>query len=173
MIEPSNLELKLDEIQTLTDISWAAGLFEGEGTIRIARTKRENSISYILTLSMTMTDKQCVETFVEIIDGWYSNHHLETETKKASYICMLHSQRASKAIEQMSPFFKSDRVKEKAKLGLEFQNQKVVGYPARDPDYKIAQEKYFNMMKTLNRRGVQHEHEYLDSIIADLDLQIA
>ena len=48
---------------TSTDVAWAAGLFEGEGCITFKTSEPNCRI-----LTMTMTDKDVMERFVEIVD---------------------------------------------------------------------------------------------------------
>ena len=51
--------------QRYTDIVWAAGLFEGEGCIHtLQMTKAKNTY---ITLRQTMTDKDVMEKFVNIV----------------------------------------------------------------------------------------------------------
>jgi hypothetical protein len=52
-----------------TDIAWAAGLFDGEGCVFMARQVRKSrpSLSYSLRLSMSMVHKPTIERFASIV----------------------------------------------------------------------------------------------------------
>jgi len=144
-------------MNTREKLIWAAGLFEGEGTIYIHSYKRKNgNMSYQLTMAVTMTDEDCVKNFSETIGGWFGNHHLRediNDKRKRSWVCCLSGPRASKAINSMLPFFQSQRSIDRAKLAIEFQNQVLKGTPARNLEYKQKQKEYYKQMKELNKRG--------------------
>lgn len=48
------------------DLAWAAGLMEGEGSFTCYPLKRRNN-SYRVSVSMSMTDKDVLDTFCSVI----------------------------------------------------------------------------------------------------------
>jgi hypothetical protein len=60
-------------------LAWAAGLFEGEGTITMC--------GLTFTLQLKNTDESVVDRFIEIVElghvyGPYDNHHKDGFTRK-------------------------------------------------------------------------------------------
>lgn len=53
-------------------IAWAAGLFEGEGCINIAKNKPESD-NLFARLTMVTTDKDVLERFALIVEGGHIN----------------------------------------------------------------------------------------------------
>ncbi len=51
----------------MDDLSWAAGLFVGEGTVFIQHRNRDGKRTEYLTVSLLMTDERTVKRFREIV----------------------------------------------------------------------------------------------------------
>lgn len=57
-------------------IEWAAGLFEGEGSLHIQKNTQRTNQSWVLSLNLSMTDEDTVREFHRIVGvgGVYYSH---------------------------------------------------------------------------------------------------
>ena len=94
------------------DIAWAAGLFEGEGSLSLTPVKnRPNSIK--VSASLSMTDKDVVEKFQSVVNfgkvkGPYQP---QVKTYKVRWVWEVQNQpEVLKLIELFLPFFGERRL---------------------------------------------------------------
>lgn len=141
-------------------LAWAAGLFEGEGTITIAPIRRASSRGshfFALHVSLTMTDEGLVRLLHRTFGGYIALRRGAAKRKDA-YMWIVTSARAGEVLRLLQPFFRSTRVQEKAVLGLEFQSQKRRGAARYDVTYSQRQADFWQRMRVLNERGVNNRH---------------
>jgi hypothetical protein len=98
-----------------SELGWCAGLFEGEGSIVCYKMPNRKN-SYRVSLSISMIDKDVLETFVEYLDVGKVKGPYKTKNRKDRYTwevqnfrdCLyvakllfpyLHERRAKKAVE--------------------------------------------------------------------------
>lgn len=85
----------------LTDIAWAAGLFEGEGTIVAGRKPQ------YIRLALGMTDRDVVERFASILGGaaqsWYPPR-VQSSGRKRMWYWIATGQRAANVIRLLMPY---------------------------------------------------------------------
>jgi hypothetical protein len=142
------------------DLAWSAGLFEGEGSIAIARYRRDDRGAFRLNLTLRMTDEQCVEAFYDALGIGYVSFIGRIPPWRPVWGWSAGGKAALAALQAMLPYFRSDRVRTKAELAIEFQLARRVGTPARDPLYKAIQAEQHERMRILNLRGqdaIDHE----------------
>jgi hypothetical protein len=133
------------------ELAWAAGLFEGEGTISInkAHTKHLST----LRCMVGNTDKEIVDFFLQ---RWGGHWHevMASGNKRTAWKWSVAATKAAKFIADIAPYLRTTRVREKAALGLEFQAQKSLRYwVRRSNEYRDMQLSYYLRMKELNIRG--------------------
>lgn len=101
-----------------TDLAWAAGIIDGEGSVFIQRTnyinkiypkakkkvRREKSPSYTLRLSVRMTDKSTIEKLAKIFDGRCLEIKRRTVKGKIVYGWAACGYRALEILELLSPY---------------------------------------------------------------------
>lgn len=134
----------------MSDLSWAAGVFEGEGSIRInVQTKRNNAH---LVCDMVNTDIEIVSFFE---DRWpaYFRMVRAQGNRRDFYRWRIAAVRAADFLDELLPSLRTARCLEKAHLALEFQAQKVITHENRSAEYKARQRGYYERMAVLNRRG--------------------
>lgn len=111
--------MKLSEILELADpqIAWAAGLFEGEGCFttgtwsQFYKLEDKRYKKSILRIKLAMTDKDVLDTFVEIVkEGNVKGPYKHPNPKaKPLYEWSLSGKVAQKVIDLLSPYMHSRR----------------------------------------------------------------
>ncbi len=125
------------------NISYVAGLFDGEGYVRVHRWEKPNSthIRYNLIAGINMTYRPIIEMLHAMFGGGlHSNRHdLRSTTQRCGFCWVVASQTAATFLRQVQPFVivKKDQVD----LALEFQaNIDDNPYtPAGRPSYRGGQ----------------------------------
>lgn len=135
------------------ELAWAAGMFEGEGSVRInSRTKRNNGA---LLCDMVNVDAEVVAFFQARWPG-YMRQVKGKGNQRDFYRWRVASGVASGFLNDILPYLRTARVREKAMLGIEYQGQKSMKAAVnRTPVYGERQADYFERMKELNVRGRQ------------------
>lgn len=141
----------------MTDNAWAAGLFEGEGTISIGRFERRGRHYTRPVITLTMTDEWVINYFAQ---RWPGGHVGTYQPKKGNarlaYRWTLQSRNTiRKFLGDVRPEFRTQRVRDKAALLIEDMDARVQGRPrdAGSEAYREACLDRYRRMKELNRRG--------------------
>lgn len=144
----------MDNIQK----AWAAGLLDGEGSLSIKRTRRDNVIHYQLWVVCGMSDiLPNRKALTELQSMFGGNIVFQKETKnpnrKNRVSWTVVSQMALNCLKKLRPYF---RVKsEHAKLLIEFQESCISRKgKKKDPKKLSRQEDYFYRVRKLTTRGV-------------------
>lgn len=135
-----------------TALSWAAGIFEGEGTITIA--VRNQDRTFRLVCIMSNTDRQMISIFHTWFDGWVQPAYGERPGRKPAWSWTVSGPAAVKFLEQVSPYFRTLRVRRKCDLAFHFRETQEGGAGPKLPGVKAKQEHLYAEMKERNRRGV-------------------
>jgi hypothetical protein len=140
-------EVEMSELE----LAWAAGLFEGEGTISI--NKAHTKTLGMLRCMVGNTDKEIVDFFLQRWGGHW--HEVKASGhKRTAWKWSVAAKKAARFIADIAPYLRTTRVKEKAALGLEYQAQKSLRYwVRRSNEYRATQLSYYIRMKELNVRG--------------------
>jgi hypothetical protein len=127
-----------------------AGVFEGEGSVRInVPTKRNRGH---LVVDMVNTDADLVKPFAKRWGGYY-RFIPAVEQRRGFYRWRCAARVGAKCLADLQPFIRSRRVRRKVALALEFQGQKSVTGRNKLAGYIARQNNYYEQMKQLNRRG--------------------
>lgn len=99
-----------------TDIAWAAGMFDGEGCVRIRRQLNSDlrNPHHSLVVDMTNTHRETVERFTSIM-GVGTIYEYK---KKGSYSYRATSQKALKVLTLLLPYLVTKR--EQAEVAIKF-----------------------------------------------------
>jgi hypothetical protein len=139
---------------TDSELAWAAGLFEGEGSVRISKPASRNLGSLIV--SVVNTDRQVLDFFQERWPGHMQPARgLDPTRQRPAWVWLTAALKAATFLRAIEPFLRTDRVREKAALGLWFQSQKRSGRENRTDDYLEQQWVTYWQMAELNLRGVR------------------
>jgi hypothetical protein len=140
---------------TPVELAWAAGMFEGEGSVRINVPTKRNLGS--LLVDMVNTDAEVVAFFDERWPGYLRQVAFEGGHRRDYWRWRCAALVAARFLTDVLPYLRTDRVREKALLGLEFQDQKTAARSNRTPEYAARQRSYYERMAVLNQRGRQEE----------------
>jgi len=131
-----------------------AGLFDGEGCIRITEKDPKNNnpnthLSFCLQTMLKMTDCDTVQSIQDYFNcGKIYIEHFET--KKDTYRWECYNEDSERFLNLLYPYFKTK--KSQAFLALEYQQYKH-GCKKRDVSKEVinTKENYYNIMKDLKR----------------------
>ncbi len=146
---------RLDESHfAVAELAWAAGLFEGEGTVTIAKRSRDDT--YRLVAIVTNTDEQIIDFFVERWGGWKQGLYGERPGRKPGWSWTVAGPGAATFLQAIEPWVRTTRVREKIDLGLYFKAcQSRRRRVFCDPAYRQTHRELYAQMRDLNRRGVE------------------
>lgn len=136
------------------DLAWAAGMFEGEGSVRINSPTRRNLGA--LLCDLPNTDREVVAFYQNGWPGYMREVTAPTNPRQRPYWrWRVAALVAARFLTDVLPYLRTERVRERALLGLEFQAGKSTTHAVcRSPEYAERQRSYYERMRTLNRRGV-------------------
>jgi hypothetical protein len=148
---------------TPRELSWAAGLFEGEGTIRINCATARN-LGHLIC-SVVNTDREVVEYFQSRWPAYMKPATgLDPTRQRPSWVRLAPANKAETAepkpglnfLRDIGPYLVTRRVRHKAAVGLHFQRGKHrPQHIQRSDAYHQEQWEAFIYMRTLNSRGVR------------------
>lgn len=138
---------------TDVELAWVAGCFEGEGSVGIRKPKSKGYCT--LAVSVGNTDIQMLDLLLKFWPVGLK-HKKAGENKNAAWAWVLYSKRAAAFLVAVRPFLRTDRVKAKTGLALEFQDSKRHGGFKNAlflAAYKEKQLEFYDRMRVLNLRG--------------------
>lgn len=139
-------------LQRHLDLAWAAGLFEGGGTVTIA--VRNSDQTYRLVIIVGNTDPEVIGFFDERWPGWVQPFYGERLSRKAGSSWTRAGPRAEEFIREIFPYIRCSRVRAKMSLALRFraaQSRRKTEWS--QGTYKPKQKTLYDAMKLLNKRG--------------------
>lgn len=140
---------------TPSDLAWAAGLFEGEGTVTITRAGRKGYSRPIV--SVTSTDPEITDFFQQRWVGTITVKRPAGARARIAYEWRLGcAWKIEIFIEQVLPFIRTCRVRNKMELVFEACKHRQQG--SRNKDYRGEREAYRETIREMNRRGT-HDGE--------------
>lgn len=135
------------------ELAWAAGLFEGEGTVRINPRTRRNA--YHLVASVANTDREVIDFFHRRWGGTVRFASNAGTRRRDAYYWTVAARMAATFLHDIRPYVVTERVREKIRHGLLFQDGKRRSHDARTIEYFEGQWCAYVYMLELNRRGRQ------------------
>lgn len=142
-----------DTIENAIELAWAAGLFEGEGCIRINRPTTRSLGA--LVCSVTNTDYSLLELFQDRWPGRIKPATGMRPDQRPAWVWTVAALRAVAFLRQIRQYVRSPRVLAKLDLAVQFQAQKRSSRANRLPDYTRRQWEYYERMRSLNVRGLK------------------
>lgn len=138
---------------TPDELAWAAGMFEGEGSVRINIATQRNLGA--LLVDMVNTDVEIVAFFQARWPG-YMRGVAGRDRCRDFYRWRAAAHVAAAFLNDVLPYLRTMRVREKALLGLDYQAQKSMSARVnRTAEYAERQRDYYSRMAHLNLRGRQ------------------
>lgn len=137
---------------TKADIAWAAGLFEGEGSISIQPVTQRNCC--VLDVCVTNTDLDVLHFLRDRWGGPVRPRKPGSARHRQPYRWRLVSNQAAVFLRAIEPFVVRAQVKKRIAVALKFQDGKRFGRPLDDVgDYAAFQLSLYREMRILNLRG--------------------
>lgn len=103
------------------ELAYAAGLFDGEGSICICRNRNR----YSLLAQVTNTNPYATELFHELFGGSVSDYYKKLNTKKRIFHWVVQGERAGDFLAIIYPYLRMKR--KQAELAFEFLEQRGRG----------------------------------------------
>lgn len=137
-----------------SDCEWAAGLFEGEGTVTLA-TNRIASYTRARVL-LSSTDQEIVNFFHTRWPGSCRNYMPQSRTGRAkrAWSWTVSCRKAITFLQDIRPYIRTSRVRAKIDLVFEAQAHRHQGPSPDQAAYRRLHDGYRARMTGLNRRGV-------------------
>jgi hypothetical protein len=137
------------------ELNWAAGMFEGEGTIRIAKEwSRKRERNYRLQCIVPNTDHQIVDFFHK---RWQGSNRPERPrgNQRPQRKWVVSGKQAEAFLRQLQPHLRTDRGRMRVNVAFQFQIMKKLykDDPTDRPKYRDEQRKCYEEMGRLNPRG--------------------
>ena len=138
------------------ELAWAAGLFEGEGTVRINKPTKRNAGH--LVASVVNTDRQITDYFQSRWPGYMQKASgLDPTRQREAWVWNVAARKVAAFLAAIMPFVVRDAVLERIAHGLTFQAGKRSSHEARTLEYIEQQWNAYWWMCELNTRGVRKE----------------
>lgn len=135
------------------DWAWAAGMFEGEGTVTITRSGRRGYTRPLVVL--TSTDRSVIDFFNERWPGCVKTYQPRGNARVA-HVWTLNVRPAIRDfLLHLLPHLRTERVRTKALLVIEDVDARAQG--ARSPEYLTRCHERRERVAELNRRGAPIE----------------
>lgn len=133
-----------------SELAWAAGLFEGEGCIRINKSTKRNLGALIV--AVTNTDEQVIDFLHSRWGGCKKPASGLRADQRRAWVWVTASRRAALFLKAIEPFVVRDIVRERIRVGLQFQAGKSTTSRVSD-EYREDQFNAYQWMCHLNTRG--------------------
>lgn len=140
---------------TDSELAWAAGFFEGEGTVRITKPTFRNWGSVIV--SIVNTDPESIEFFQQRWPGSLRPASGLHGNCRPAWVWVIPARRAAVFLRAIRPFIVRSRVRERIDYALQFQDQKrsdthTMSEEEREAYRQVQWESHW-WMAELNKRG--------------------
>lgn len=135
---------------SISELYWQAGMFEGEGSIRISKPNRTNW-GY-LCVDLANTDKTIVNIFQQMWGGRIA-YYEPGGNRKPYWRWRCYAIAARDFLRCMWPCLLTDKYRHRCVVGMDFQDQKESN--RSDIEYRNRQWMFYSRMKVLNHRGVR------------------
>lgn len=148
-------EADTHSIPSQLELAWAAGLFEGEGSVRISKPALRNWGA--VTASVVNTDKQIIDWFQTRWPGYCKPATGLRRDQKPAWVWVIAATKAIRFLREIEPFIVRDKVREKITHACWFQSQKrtdtrTISEEEKE-EYRADQWNAYWWMAHLNTRG--------------------
>lgn len=139
---------------TREDLAFAAGLMEGEGSVRINKATKRN-LGH-LVCAVTNTNIEILDWLQARWPGYMKGASGLRPDQSPAWVWVIAARKAAAFLAEIEPFVITDRMKRRIALAREFQAQKRRCHAdCRTYEYRETQWIYFMEMKELNLRGAE------------------
>jgi hypothetical protein len=137
------------------ELAWAAGVFEGEGSVRINKPTARNRGA--LLCDMVNTAPEITAFFA---DRWGGYHRPipAAPPRNAYWRWRVAALEAARFLRDVQPYLRTEKYRTRVDLALAFQDQKRRSSGLnRGALYLATQDQYYEQMRDLNVRGVRDD----------------
>lgn len=138
---------------TETERAWAAGFFEGEGSVWIAARPQDRIIAGLL-VEVSQVDPEPLRWLHE---RWGGNippgFRQSSKRDRTSFRWRVRAARAAAFLASIEPYLVRPLVRRRVALAQAFQAQKTNTWANRTPEYAAVQRDFLETMRQLNGRG--------------------
>lgn len=139
--------------RTEAEFAFAAGLIEGEGTVRISKPTQRNTGH--LVVSCVNTNRQLTDWLQERWSGYCKPATGLRPEQRPAFVWTIAARRALAFLEAIEPYAVSDRMRERIETARWWQQIKSKHWRDRfEPDFEESFNCY-HWMRALNKRGVR------------------
>lgn len=137
------------------ELAWAAGVFEGEGSVRINKPTQRNRGALLCDMVNT-----CPEITQFFADRWGGYHRPvpAAPPRNAYWRWRVAALEAARFLRDIRPYLRTAKYLTRVELALSFQDQKRRAHN-RGALYLATQDEYYEQMRDLNVRGVRPGEE--------------
>jgi hypothetical protein len=142
-------------------LSYLAGFFEGEGTIRIQQSKCRTTICghiYVLYSTLGNTELDIPMIYHRLFRGSIQLYHRpKNKAQKSVWRWSITTNKALNFLKVIRPYLRTSRKRELADLGIAFQEHKRRGNDSgcgcHVDEYNEFEKEVHDKMKKLNKKG--------------------
>lgn len=133
--------------------AWAAGFFEGEGSVWIA-ARRQDRMLAALHVEISQVDRSPLDWLFDRFGGNVPKGMRHRGGRGRPYWrWRIRASRAALFLRDIEPFLVRPIVRRRVSLAIAFQQQKTITWANRTPEYAQAQRDFIDTMRQLNGRG--------------------
>lgn len=134
-----------------TEVAWAAGFFEGEGSVMLLAHSQSRSLAR-LSVEVSQVDPDPLEWLRERWGGpIYTG--AQRKRQRTYYRWIVTATQATAFLGDIQPYVLRPVVRARIELALAFQSQKVATWDNRTDAYHARQADFIAGMRHLNQRG--------------------
>jgi hypothetical protein len=133
-------------------VSWAAGFFDGEGSVRINKATKQNQGH--LTVEISNLDRALLDEFAARYGGTVRKASGLRVDQRQAYVWKAAAGQALTFLHAIRPYVRSERNQMRIALAEEFQSGARHGWHGSSVEYKGWRFGCYLRMKALNRRGI-------------------
>jgi hypothetical protein len=138
---------------TAQDCAWAAGFFEGEGSVMIVARPPARVLAALIT-DLSQVDREPLQWLRDRWSGTIPPGLRQHAGGRPFFRWRLRGPRAAKFLCDVRPVIVRPLVQRRIDLALAFQAQKTITWENRTPEYAARQRQFIAAMRALNGRGV-------------------
>lgn len=135
----------------MIDLRWAAGFFDGEGSVRIGKATNQNLGA--LDVAISQVDRDLLVPFAERWGGRIRAVSGLRPGQRPASVWVVYANAALAFLTDIEPYVMSERNRQRIALAREFQEGAVKSSSLADDEYRNWRFGCYLRMKTLNRRG--------------------
>lgn len=137
--------------------AYIAGLFDADGSIMIASSRRKWASPYRVSLALTNRDLRLLTDLKTIYGGSINSIKPAKPWHSACYHWFIGSKKAVNVLREIYPFLRIKRAQADLALELAAKIEKTIAYPGLTEEDLASRQKLWVEIKKLNLKGLNPE----------------